>query len=193
MKDYKKTCTFLHSMIGICTVLLIYYYTRTFTVTFDTRGAMPYEAKEIRPNKSVPKPADPVMEGYIFEGWYKDAEYSTAWNFDRNRAGLTNYWREGLKRNGKFDNIITMGMRGERDSELFGATATLKDNIDLLRDVLQTQNKLIHIGKPIEFNEGEFFNELEELAKESKGELSNEEIKEWVKKLVPTYTPSVSE
>ena len=57
----------------------------------------------------------------------------------------------------------------------------------------QTQNKLIHIGKPIEFDENVFFKELEELAKESKDELSNEEIKEWVKRLVPTYTPSIAE
>ena len=54
----------------------------------------------------------------------------------------------------------------------------------------QTQNKLIHIGKPIEFDKDEFFKELEELNIESKGELSNDEIKEWVKKLVPTYKPS---
>src|SRR5574344_336962 len=54
----------------------------------------------------------------------------------------------------------------------------------------QTKNKLIHIGEPIEFDEEEFFKELEELAVESKDELSNEEIKEWVKKLVPTYRPS---
>ncbi|MCQ2493731.1 MAG: glycosyl hydrolase 115 family protein [Lachnospiraceae bacterium] len=72
-----------------------------------------------------------------------DTPYGSAWNFDRNRAGLTNYWREGLKRNGKFENIITMGMRGERDSELFGAEATLKDNIDYIKDVMTTQNDLI--------------------------------------------------
>lgn len=51
-----------------------------------------------------------------------------------------------------------------------------------------TANKLIHIGKPIEFDKEEFFSELEELKEESKEELSNDEIKAWVKKLVPTYT-----
>lgn len=55
----------------------------------------------------------------------------------------------------------------------------------------QTKNKLIHIGEPIEFDEEGFFKELEELAVESKDELGNEEIKEWVKKLVPTYKPSI--
>ena len=56
----------------------------------------------------------------------------------------------------------------------------------------QTKNELIHIGEGIEFDEEEFFKELEELAVESKDELSNEEIKEWVKKLVPTYRPSIN-
>lgn len=73
----------------------------------------------------------------------EDTPYGTAWNFDKNREGLTNYWRGGLQRNGKFENIITMGMRGERDSEVLGATATLKDNIDYIKDVVTTQNKLI--------------------------------------------------
>ncbi len=51
----------------------------------------------------------------------------------------------------------------------------------------ETANKLIHIGKPIEFDEKEFFIQLEELKEESKEEISGEEIREWVKKLVPTY------
>lgn len=57
----------------------------------------------------------------------------------------------------------------------------------------QTKNKLIHIGKPIEFDEKEFFEQLNELKIESKDELTNDEIKEWVKKLVPTYKPSGGE
>ncbi|MBE5877316.1 MAG: hypothetical protein E7290_10575 [Lachnospiraceae bacterium] len=81
------------------------------------------------------------------EEWDKvkgeDSPYGTAWNFDRNKEGLTNYWRDGLKRNGHLENIITMGMRGERDSEILGRTATLKENIDYLKEVITTQNELI--------------------------------------------------
>lgn len=73
----------------------------------------------------------------------EDSIYGNAWNFDRNKQGLTNYWRDGLKRNGHFENIITMGMRGERDSEILGHTATLKENIDYLKEVITTQNELI--------------------------------------------------
>ncbi|MCR5223073.1 MAG: polysaccharide biosynthesis protein [Lachnospiraceae bacterium] len=51
----------------------------------------------------------------------------------------------------------------------------------------ETANKLIHIGKPIEFNEEEFFEQLNELKEEAYDEADQEEIRTWVKRLVPTY------
>ena len=73
----------------------------------------------------------------------KDSIYGDAWNFLVNKEGITRFWKDGLKRNGHLENVITVGMRGERDSKIMGKDATLKDNIDLLRDVLKTQNQLI--------------------------------------------------
>ncbi|MCR4739091.1 MAG: glycosyl hydrolase 115 family protein, partial [Lachnospiraceae bacterium] len=73
----------------------------------------------------------------------EDSIYGKDWNFDRNREGLINYWRDGLKRNGKFENVITIGMRGERDSEILGREAGLKENIDYLKEVITTQKDLI--------------------------------------------------
>ena len=69
--------------------------------------------------------------------------YGDAWNFLTNEKGITRFWEDGLKRSGKFENVITVGMRGEADTAIMGKEATLKDNIDLLRKVLKTQNKLI--------------------------------------------------
>ncbi len=74
-----------------------------------------------------------------------DTPYGSAWNFDLNREGLTNYWRDGLKRNGVFENIVTMGMRGERDSEILGHEATLKENVDYIKEVVKVQNDLIKV------------------------------------------------
>ena len=79
----------------------------------------------------------------------KDSIYGDDWNFVRNREGIIKFWEDGLKRNAEFENVITVGMRGEADSTILGHEATLKDNIDYLRDVLTTQEKLI----------GEFVNE----------------------------------
>jgi len=73
----------------------------------------------------------------------KHPEYGTAWNFATNRDGITKFWEDGLKRNCKFENVITVGMRGEADSAILGKNATLADNINLLKDVLKVQNDLI--------------------------------------------------
>jgi hypothetical protein len=72
-----------------------------------------------------------------------DSIYGNDWNFNRNREGLINFWRDGLKRNAPFENVVTVGMRGEADSEMLGRECTVLDNINYLKDVITTQNGLI--------------------------------------------------
>ena len=48
-----------------------------------------------------------------------------------------------------------------------------------------TDNELIHIGKPIEFDEATFFDTLEKLYEEVYSEVPN--IKEIIAEIVPTY------
>ncbi len=50
-----------------------------------------------------------------------------------------------------------------------------------------TANKMIHIGRPIEMDEEKFMEELEELKDYVVKE--PEDIREWVKRIVPTYHP----
>ncbi|MBE6147940.1 MAG: hypothetical protein E7167_00295 [Firmicutes bacterium] len=69
-KPYKVSCYVLATIIAILTAALILYLQKTFTVTFDTKGGTIYQAVEVRPNTEVMKPSDPIMEGYIFDGWY---------------------------------------------------------------------------------------------------------------------------
>lgn len=69
--------------------------------------------------------------------------YGNAWNFYTNREGITRFWADGLKRSGKYENMITMGIRGEWDSAMLGDEASLKQNIDLLKDVITVQKELI--------------------------------------------------
>ena len=52
----------------------------------------------------------------------------------------------------------------------------------------ETDNKLIHIGKPIEFDKENFFDNLEELKEEAYSETGN--IRESLKKVVDTYHPN---
>ena len=72
-----------------------------------------------------------------------DSIYGNDWNFNRNREGLINFWRDGLKRNAPFEDIVTVGMRGEADSEMLGRECTTLDNINYLKDVITTQQQLI--------------------------------------------------
>ena len=71
-----------------------------------------------------------------------DSVYGDAWDFWANREGITRFWRDGLRRGGQFENIITLGMRGERDTAIL-AGASKAENIRLLREVIATQNQLI--------------------------------------------------
>ncbi|MCR4851223.1 MAG: glycosyl hydrolase 115 family protein [Lachnospiraceae bacterium] len=76
--------------------------------------------------------------------------YGDAWDFLSNREGIIRFWEDGLKRNAPFENVITMGMRGERDTAIMG-NATLEENIALLKDIIRTQNDLIrkHVNEDL--------------------------------------------
>jgi len=84
------------------------------------------------------------------EEWDKvkgeDTPYGNAWDYRINRQGLLNYWEDGLKRSGKYEKIVTIGMRGERDAAL--EVPTLKENIDLLKEIIAEQKKLVDKHAP---------------------------------------------
>lgn len=108
-----------------------------------------------------------------------DTPYGNDWSYIKNREGLIKYWEDGLKRSGKYENIITVGMRGERDSKLMG-DAKLKDNIDVLKDIITEQKKLIY--EHVEKQHGEVpkmlavYKEVEEYFN---GDAQTEGLREW--------------
>ena len=59
-----------------------------FTVKFDAKGGSPTPPEqEIKEGEMVKKPEDPTREGYIFGGWSKaDNETSALWNFDTEKV-----------------------------------------------------------------------------------------------------------
>jgi len=81
----------------------------------------------------------------------KDSVYGNDWNYYKNKGGLLRYWEDALKRSGKYEKLITIGMRGERDSSMLG-DATLKDNIDVLKDIIKNQRELIkkHVNQNLD-------------------------------------------
>jgi len=82
----------------------------------------------------------------------KDSIYGNEWNYYKNKNGLLKYWEDALIRSGKYEKIITIGMRGERDSSMLGDNSSLKENIDLLKDIIKNQRDLIkkHVNSNID-------------------------------------------
>jgi len=71
---------------------------------------------------------------------YKQYSDSNEWSFITNREAITKFWEDGIIRNKNFENVITLGMRGEKDSELGGGLA---ENIQLLKDIIIVQKELL--------------------------------------------------
>lgn len=90
---------------------------------------------------------EPMMRAS--EEWDKVKSYSNMdgygrdWSFLTNERGLNQYWADAVIRSGNYKNLITLGMRGERDSKVLSEHATLRQNIDLLVKVIQSQKHIL--------------------------------------------------
>ena len=51
------------------------------TVTFDSQGGSAVTSSIADYNTAITAPATPIRTGYVFGGWYKEAECLNAWNF----------------------------------------------------------------------------------------------------------------
>lgn len=81
----------------------------------------------------------------------KESPYGNEWNFYTNEHGLLRYWEDALKRSGKYENVITIGMRGERDTSMLGDGATVAENVTLLKNIIRKQRQLIrrHVNEDL--------------------------------------------
>ncbi len=80
--------------------------------------------------------------------WHRseDERFGGAWNYETNAENLEAFWREGLERmmneqaaNGEaYENLLTIGMRGDGDEPMSEGTA-----IELLESIVATQRRLI--------------------------------------------------
>ncbi|PIQ21055.1 MAG: glycosyl hydrolase [Cytophagales bacterium CG18_big_fil_WC_8_21_14_2_50_42_9] len=67
------------------------------------------------------------------------------WNYQTNEANLKNFWREGIKRMGTKESIVSIGMRGDGDEPM-----SEESNIALLERIVKDQRQIIAdvTGKP---------------------------------------------
>jgi Glycosyl hydrolase family 67 N-terminus. len=63
------------------------------------------------------------------------------WDFVTNAANLEKFWFDGLNRNKNYDNVITMGMRGDGDVAM--GKGDDQENIKTLQNVVKSQRGII--------------------------------------------------
>lgn len=64
-----------------------------------------------------------------------------AWDYATNKKNLDKFFRDGLERNKNFDNIITIGMRGDGDVAM--GKGNDEENMKVLRHVVEGQRQII--------------------------------------------------
>ena len=56
----------------------------TYIVTFDSQGGNVMESVVAQAGFCIDPPDNPILSGYYFDGWYKEAECTSAWDFNAN-------------------------------------------------------------------------------------------------------------
>ncbi len=73
----------------------------------------------------------------------KDPSYGGAWSVLSNKDGVSRFWKESMEERGRFNSLVTVGMRGERDSTILGENATLADNINVVKTAITVQKEIL--------------------------------------------------
>lgn len=70
------------------------------------------------------------------------------WDYKTNKERVDQFFREGMERNKAYDNLVTIGMRGDGDTAM--GKGDDEDNIRTLKDVVEGQRKIIKniYGRP---------------------------------------------
>ena len=53
-----------------------------YTVKFDTNGGNTITSQTVTSNSKAAEPTKPTKDGYIFDGWYTDSEFTSEYDFD---------------------------------------------------------------------------------------------------------------
>jgi hypothetical protein len=83
---------------------------------------------------------EPLMRNQ--QEWTKRSRQLGEWNYRQNGENMRKFWLEGLKRNAKYDNMPTVGLRGDGDLPL-DPGANFDSNRELLYQIFHDQRELI--------------------------------------------------
>ena len=82
---------------------------------------------------------EPMMRAH--KEYTKRREEVGAWDYATNKKNLDKFFRDGLERNKNFDNLITIGMRGDGDVAM--GKGDDEENMNVLHDVVEGQRQII--------------------------------------------------
>jgi hypothetical protein len=85
---------------------------------------------------------EPMMRAQKEWGKHRREYGNGEWNYLTNEAGLKKFWEDGLRRNKDYENILTMGMRGDGDMPMKDA-GSAEGNFKLLERIMKDQRKII--------------------------------------------------
>lgn len=93
---------------------------------------------------------EPMMRAQKEWGNHRKEYGNGEWNYHTNKEALLKFWEDGFYRNKNYDNLVTMGMRGDGDepmTDLGSAEANFKQ----LEQIMTDQRKVIKkvTGKPV--------------------------------------------
>jgi len=77
---------------------------------------------------------EPMMRAHV--EWQRYGK--GLWNYEKNDSTLREFWREGIKRMGNYESVVTLAMRGDGD-EAMSPTA----NVSLLEKIVADQRKIL--------------------------------------------------
>lgn len=85
---------------------------------------------------------EPMMLAH--EEWNKyKSKYGNEWNWVNNEEGLTEFFKYGAEHYGQYDNLCTIGMRGDGDATMLPEGSSVEENVNLLKDIITAQKKIL--------------------------------------------------
>ena len=82
---------------------------------------------------------EPMMRAH--KEYTKRRKEVGAWDYSTNKKNLDRFFTEGLERNKAYDNIVTIGMRGDGDVAM--GKGDDEENMKTLQEVIKGQRKII--------------------------------------------------
>lgn len=87
---------------------------------------------------------EPMMLAH--QDWVRNkSKYGNGqWDWVTNQEGLTKFFTYGATDFGKYDNVCTIGMRGDGDATMLPEGSTVEENVTLLKEIITAQKNILN-------------------------------------------------